>query len=148
MRVIFLNDVAGVGRKFDVKDVADGYARNFLLPQKLAVLATAEAEARVARERSAHETRRAVEARLLAQNIRALEGARVTIAARANVRGQLFAGLDADEIAAAIEKELRLAIPHESIELEKPIKKTGEHALTAKSGDAVANFTLIVKPLE
>ncbi len=148
MRVIFLRDVPGVGRASDARDVADGYARNFLLPRRLAVPATEATEKRFAAERERRAESRAVQDELLAQNIRALDGARVPIEARANKKGQLFAGIGKGEIVAAIEKEFRFLISADAIELEKPIKKVGEPTLTARCGGDVSHFTLIVKSIE
>ncbi|MDP3735542.1 MAG: 50S ribosomal protein L9 [bacterium] len=148
MRVIFLQDVSKIGRKFDVKDVADGYARNFLLPRKCAVLATPDAEKRLAAERARSEASRALAGELLAQNIRALEGVKIELTARVNVRGHLFASVGQEEIATAIAAARRVEIPPELIQLEKPIKEVGEHALAARSGETIAHFVLSVKPLE
>ena len=148
MRVIFLQDVSGVGRKYDVRDVADGYARNFLLPRKFAVLASPAAEKRFALDRTRSETSRAVQTELLTQNLRALDGAKVELAARANDRGHLFAAVGPEEIAAAVGAAHRVEIPPELIELEKPIKAVGEHTLTARSGGAVARFVLNVSPIK
>ncbi len=147
MRVIFLQDVSGVARKYDVRDVAAGYARNFLLPQKFAALATPDAEKRLAEERARAETSRALAGELRAQNIRALDGAEIPLAARANDRGHLFASVGSEEIAAAIAAAHRVEISPELIALERPIKEVGEHALTVRRGEAVAHFVLAIKPL-
>ena len=148
MRVIFLQDVSGVGRKYDMREVADGYARNFLLPRKFAALASPAAEKQIALERTRSETSRAVQTELLAQNLRVLDGAKVELAARANDRGHLFAAVGPEEIAAAIRAAHHLEIPPELIELEKPIKEVGEHALTARSGETVVRFVLNVSPIK
>jgi large subunit ribosomal protein L9 len=132
MKVILTSDVPGLGHKGDVVDVADGYARNYLVPRSLAVKATrgamkqAEALQR-AREEAVRKAREAAEVA-----VEALAGQRVVVAARSADEGKLFGSIGVRDIAAAIEKFTGVPIDEESIELAQPIKEIGLHEITVR----------------
>ncbi len=127
MKVILTKDVPDLGHKGDVLDVADGYARNYLVPKSLAVKATpgslrqAETmrQARVEAERQAK-----AEAEGLAQ---ALVGTRVVVAARASDEGKLFGSIGPGDIAEAIMKFTGVAVERRVIHVGAPIKEIGLH---------------------
>jgi len=149
MKVILLKDVAKVGRKYEVKEVADGFARNALFPRKLAELAMGDAVKRI--EKMKREAAQAGDfaADLLAKNLAALGGKTVILCAKANEKGHLFQGIHKEEIAEAIRKELGLDIPPDSLSLEKPIKEIGGHevAITGVGkNEKKVRFTLHVRP--
>ena len=131
MRVILTKDVAGTGRAGDVREVADGYARNFLLPQRLAqpARATAEAQIRSQRDRQRHK----VEAELTEARATAakLESAVVEITARAGETGKLYGAVVNIDIAEAIESQLGVVIDRRKIEFE-PAHEVGEHQAVAQ----------------
>src|SRR5688500_8097205 len=125
MRVVFLDDVEGVARAGEVKNVADGYARNFLLPRKLAAAATAstlqQAEAKA--KAIAREQEKLDEA---AQGVAAkLSGTAIVLKARVGEQGRLFGSITANDIADAINKRGGSDIDHRQIQLEAPIKEVG-----------------------
>ncbi len=127
MKVILTKDVADLGTKGDVVDVADGYARNYLVPQSLAVKATPgslqQAEAmRQAREEAERKARQAAES--LAQN---LVGTRVVVAARAGDEGKLFGSIGTADISAAILKFTGVEVDRSDIRIAAPIKEIGLH---------------------
>lgn len=141
MKVIFLRDVGGAGSTGEVKEVADGYALNFLIPRGLALQATKEAlaahEKRVAEHAAA---KKEVEERLVAA-IQSLSGARVEIKVRATERGGLFKSI----VPADIKKALgRSDIPEEAIKLSKPIKETGEHEVVLYAVGSETRFKVII----
>ena len=125
MRVVFLDDVEGVARAGEIKNVADGYARNYLLPRKLAAAATTtmvqQAEARakaIAREQEkVDEAARAVVAKLGDKPL--------VLKARAGEQGKLFGSVTASDIAAAINKRAKAEVEHRQVLLEAPIKEVG-----------------------
>ena len=127
MRVVFLDDVEGVARAGEIKNVADGYARNFLLPRKLAAAASsatvqqAEARARVlAREQEkVDEAARQVAGKL--------EGISIVIPARAGQEGRLFGSVTASDIAEAVSARAGTAVEHRQVGLEQPIKELGTY---------------------
>lgn len=125
MKVVFLDDVEGVARAGDVKQVADGYARNFLLPRKLAAAATtatlqqAEAKAKaIAKEQEKVDDA----ARVVADKISASP---VKIAAKVGEEGRLFGSVTATNIADEIKKLTGTVLEHRQVLLEAPIKEVG-----------------------
>lgn len=129
MKVILLQDVPKTGKKNDVKDVAAGFAQNFLLPRKLAAVATKEAIAK-AEERLVAETEALkLQKELLEKNIKSLVGSKVVLTGKANDEGHLYAKIHKDEVMLAIKNNLNLDVPESAIEMEKPIDKLGETIL-------------------
>jgi large subunit ribosomal protein L9 len=127
MKVIFLKNVAGVANADEVKEIADGYARNFLMPGGLAVIATQElveaAEAKQAERMAEAEAQRAG----YLEQAEGLEGKVIELGAKANEKGVLFAGIDAEMLADAITKQLKVEVTPEHMLVETPIKSLGEH---------------------
>src|SRR3989344_2813830 len=105
MKIILKEDVRGVGRKYEVKDVADGYARNFLIARGKAALATPQAEKNAEGALRAAEAGRVKMETALAENIKKLDGEVVVISAKANEKGSLFAGLGSVHLASLLEKK-------------------------------------------
>jgi large subunit ribosomal protein L9 len=138
MKVILTKTVEPLGEKGDVVDVADGYARNYLVPKKFAVKASEgalkQADAmRVAREES--ERRALDEAKLLAEN---LAGTRVVVAARAGDSGNLFGSIGATDVAEAIVKFTGVDIDRKIIDIEEPIKEIGLHEVALRPHEDVS----------
>lgn len=127
MKVVLLDNIRGVGHVGDIKDVADGYARNFLYPRNLARPATAgaikDAAALQAKKLQAM-TLATTEAEAVAQK---LSGTTVTISAKANEQGTLFAGIEASEIADETSKVAGVHISPEQVLLPEHIKDVGSH---------------------
>ena len=132
MKIILSQDITGVGRKGEVKNVSDGYARNFLLPNKLGQIATPSAIASAEKLRKQTEQDRDVQKDILEKNIQGLNGLKVQLKAKANEKGHLFSIIHPDEISKVLKEEYHLDIPSKFIEIEKPIKELGEHTLKAK----------------
>ncbi|HUY57941.1 MAG TPA: 50S ribosomal protein L9 [Candidatus Micrarchaeaceae archaeon] len=131
MKVILIQDVAGTGHAGDVREVADGYARNFLLPRRLAqpARATAEAQIRAQRERQRHRVEAELtEARAIATK---LESTVVEITARAGETGKLYGAVVNIDVAEAIESQLGVVLDRRNIEFE-PAHEVGEHQAVAK----------------
>lgn len=145
MKIILLKDVPKVGKKYEVKNISDGYALNLLIPKGLAISATADAMKRIELERSKEEGEKKVHQELLLKNISQLDGQTITMLEKANDKGHLFAGVHKLEIIPAIEKQTRLQIDAEHIVLDKPIKETGIHEITVKVGEKSVKFNLDIK---
>ncbi len=130
MKVILLKDVPGTGKKGDIKDVSDGYARNFLLPHKLVSLATAGVVNQAAA--SVEKAKKKVEQDLKqTQSLAAkLDGAEVEISGKVSAEGTLYAAVGPKMIADAVQKQLKLAIEPKQISLKQPIKEAGEFTAT------------------
>jgi large subunit ribosomal protein L9 len=130
MKVVFLDEVDGVAHAGEIKNVADGFARNFLLPRKLAAAATsatvqqAEAKARaIAKEQEKiDEAARSVAA--------SLSGVSLVIPAKAGEAGRLFGSVTASDIAEALSKRGAGQIEHRQVMLDAPIKEVGSYPVT------------------
>ncbi len=144
MKIILLKDVPNVGQRFDVKDVADGFALNFLIPQKVAEIATEKAIKKIAAAKQVAEAERKIQNDLLAKNLKELSGKTITIITEANEHGHLFKGFHQKEIATAITEQTKLHVPPESIALEKPLKEIGDHKVTVEIADKKATLTVSI----
>ena len=146
MRVILKRDIRGVGREGDIKEVKDGYARNFLLPQKAAVVADAGAIKNWERHRGDREEReRSVRAQAEATAAR-LSELKLEIAVRAGEKNRLFGSVTNREIAELIARE-GIEVDRHTISLHEPIKTVGDHRVTVHVVPGVdAQVTVTVTP--
>ncbi|MGD2102669.1 MAG: 50S ribosomal protein L9 [Acidimicrobiia bacterium] len=132
MKLILTDDVVDLGKRGDVVDVADGYARNFLLPRRKAIkandgaLAQAETirEARIEAERRAKEEAEAIATQLV--------GSRVVLAAQAGDEGQLYGSVGVGDVVEGIHRFTGIELSRSQIELEAPIKAIGLHEVQVK----------------
>ena len=147
MKVVLLKDIPGVGRKNDVKDVSDGYALNRLIPKKFAVMGTPSTIAHAKRLTSEQETERKIQEDLLFKNLSGADGVRVEMTGKANELGHLFASIHAEQIVVELKKQKGIDMLPEFLQLEKPIKEVGEHAIPIKVHGKAGEFTLVVGEL-
>lgn len=145
MKIILLKDVSKVGKRYDIKDISDGYAVNLLIPRGLAISATPDAVKRIEIERLREEGEKKVHQELLLKNLSELDGVTVTITEKANEKGHLFAAVHKPEIVSAIEKQTRLQIDPDNIELDKHIKEIGIHEISIKVEEKKIKFNLDIK---
>ncbi|RJQ37393.1 50S ribosomal protein L9 [Candidatus Parcubacteria bacterium] len=131
MKVILKKDIPSVGRAGEVKSVSDGYARNFLFPQNLAIPATTAALAVLERERAEGEKRVSREKSHNEQVAKRLAALPIKFTMKANSQGHLFGSITASEIAGAI-KEHGIAVDRHWIELAEPIRAAGEYRVKVK----------------
>ena len=127
MKLVLLRDVQSLGKRGDVVDVADGYARNYLLPRKLAGEADRGALAQLDAQHKAHERRQAQEladAQSLAARI---EASKFTIKAKAGERGKLFGAVTNADVAAAVAGVLGIALDKHKVQLLAQIKALGSY---------------------
>jgi len=144
MKIVLTKDVKGVGKKHDVKTVADGFALNSLIPQGAAEVATVGVIKRVELVKKQEAAERKVKEDLLSKNLKSLHDAVVEVTVGANEKGHLFAGMHTDEIAPLVKNSTGIDILPEFIQLEKPIKTTGEHKIDVKVQGKSATFVLKV----
>ena len=134
MKVILMQDVKGKGKKGQMIEVSDGYARNFMLPKKLAIEATADAvntmrmNDKAAAEKAARERAEALE---ISRKLRELT---VTVTAKGGGNGRLFGAVTTQEIAAALEKQAGIKLDKRKIVLGETIKNVGTYTATCKLG--------------
>ena len=134
MKVILQQDVKGQGKKGQLVDVSDGYARNFLLPKKLAVPATAENVNTMKQQEKARQAQMAAEkaeAQALAEKLKSIQ---VKLTAKAGEGGRLFGAVTSKEIAEALSAQHGLNIAKTKLVLDEPIKSCGGYQIKAKLG--------------
>jgi large subunit ribosomal protein L9 len=133
MRIVLREDVETLGRKGDLLEVADGYARNYLVPRGLAIKATkgvvAQAEA-MRRNREAREVRDRAAAEELATRL--VADGRLSITARAGEGGKLFGSVTSADIAAALEERIGIGVDRRSVLLDDSIRELGEVEVTVR----------------
>ena len=134
MKVILQQDVRGQGKKGQLVDVSDGYARNFLLPKKLAVIATAENLNTMKQQEKARKAQEAAEKAEAEATAKKLEGLMVKIPAKAGEGGRLFGAVTAKEISEALSAQFGLNIAKTKLVLDEPIKACGGYQIKAKLG--------------
>ena len=138
MKVILLQDVKGKGKKGQMLEVSDGYARNFMLPRKIAIEATPDAintmrmndkatQERIAREKA--------EAMAVSKQLREMT---VTVTAKGGGAGRLFGSVTNQEIADALEKQSGIKLDKRKIAIAEPIKSVGTYTVTCKLGYEIA----------
>ena len=134
MKVILQQDVRGQGKKGQLVDVSDGYARNFLLPRKLAVIATAENLNTITQLEKARMALDAAEKPEAAATAKKLEGLMVKIHAKAGEGGRLFGAVTAKEVSEALAAQHGVNIAKTKLVLDEPIKACGGYQIKAKLG--------------
>ena len=147
MRVIFLKDVPRVGKKYDIKEVNDGYAVNFLLPRRLAEAATLKAVAELEIRKKEIVIEREVQESLLLKNLEEIKGKTIIMEGKANEQGNLFSAIHKKEILEAMKDQHHADIMEEFIVLEKPIKAVGEFEIPIEIKGKKSSFKLIVEKI-
>ena len=144
MKVILQQDVRGQGKKGELIDAAEGYARNYLLPRKLAVPATPDAINTMKLKDAARRKEEAANRAAAVETADKLRGKTVRVAAKGGAGGKLFGAVTGKEIAEALRAQLGVEVAKQQLALE-PIKTFGAHEVKAKLGYEVsANFSVEV----
>lgn len=144
MKVILQQDVKGQGKKGQMVEVSDGYARNFLLPKKLAVTATPESINTMKQQEKARKAQMAAEKAEAEAVSKKLEGLMVKISAKAGEGGRLFGAVTAKEISEALAAQHGLNIAKTKLVLEDPIKSCGSYSLKCKLGHEVTGVVNVL----
>ncbi len=145
MKIILLKDIKKIGRKYEIKEVADGYALNSLIPSGIAVPATSSylklTEAK--KKQSAlmkEDLKKAFE-----YAVSKLPDGKLHIKGKVNEKGHLFAGIHEDKIIEEFKKETGIILCSEHFELEKPIKEIGEHVINLKIEGEKYKLNIFIK---
>lgn len=144
MKVIFLEDVKGQGKKNEMKDVSDGYARNFLLPRKLAAEATADTLNALKLKEKAKQKQLEKDKALAEENAKKLESIVVKIPAKAGAGGKLFGSVTSKEISDALSEQFGVVIDKNKIVQTEPIKTFGSYEVKCKLGFEISGSINIV----
>jgi large subunit ribosomal protein L9 len=147
VRVILKSEIRGLGRPGDVKDVADGYARNYLLPRGLAIEATGGELKHLAQERDAARAKRDrahVDAEDLAKRLGEIT---LVFKLKAGEQGKTFGSVTAKEVAEALRKEAKAEIDKTKVVLHEPLRSLGIHKVEVRLlPDVRANVTVAIEP--
>lgn len=143
MKVILQQDVRGQGKKGQMVEVSEGYARNFLLPRKMAIPATADAINTMnlkEKARKAEEARLKAEAEDIAEKLKECQ---VKLTAKAGAGGKLFGAVTTKEISEGLQKQYGIDVPKQKLVLEDPIKAFGSYQVKAKLGFEVSGTVYV-----
>ena len=144
MKVIFLKDVGGVGKRYEMKDVADGYALNSLIPQGKAVQATPEKIAALKKKMLSDSTEKAAKKTQLAAALKKIDGKRIVIKARANLKGHLFKGVTKQDVISAL--SVFMTVDPEMIEgIAAPLKDKGEYTIQIIAAGSKAAVQVVIE---
>jgi len=145
MKVIFLKDVPDVAKAGEIKEVASGYGRNFLIPHGLAMLAEPQAIKLAEAQRRAKAREQAESEVEMQELARELEGKEITIEARVGVNEQLYGSVTNADIAEVLQSSARLVVDKRKIELTEPIRQLGTFEASIKlAKDIVPKIKVIV----
>ena len=145
MKIILLKDIPKLGRKYDVKEVSDGYALNMLIPRGLAEVATKHTMKKVEILKAQVATENKIQGELLVRSLETIKDLTINLKEKANKKGHLFAGVTKEMLVSEIFKLSRLNLDIESIKLDKPIKTVGEHKVTVETMDKKVEFAVNIE---
>lgn len=145
MKVIFLKDVPKIGKKGEVKNVADGFAQNALFPKKLAKIATPHAIKALEEQKEHAKELEAEQIKKLKETIESLNSSKVVIEANANEQGHLFSKVKVEQLQKALKEkgitlDSKIIVPFE-------LKETGTHTIKVKSPQVSGDFTIEIKAI-
>ncbi len=148
MEVLLLQDIPGIGKKSDLIVVGDGYALNFLLPRRAALVATP-----LVRKRYADLIRRRAEERETEKSAKrdaaaAISGKTVVIAKKASKTGKLFASVTESMVAAEIKKQLSVEVKEDDVGMSEHLKTVGSHQVSVRMGEQTVAVTVKVEAQE
>ncbi len=149
MKVVLLKDVKNIGKRDEILNVSDGYARNFLFPQKLAVEATPGALREIERKRAAQDAREAERLADAKEKAAVLKGKTITLAVKCGEKGRLYGSVTAAEVADALEQQHGIAVDKRKIELGDSIREVGVREISVWLYTGVTTpMKLSVEPLK
>ncbi len=149
MKVIFLEDVTNTAKAGEVKEVADGYGRNFLIPKKLAALLSLETTAKFEAQRKSQASKQTQIEAGLANLAQQIEGKEVILKVKVGAKDRLYGSITNADIAAELERTMGVTIDKRKIELDEPIRELGSFDVAIKLGkDIMPKVKVIVSEEE
>ncbi len=145
MKIILLKDVKKIGKKYEQKNVADGYALNMLIPNGLAIPATQGNINMIEAKKKGDVLETAKTDAELQKALNDVNGISIEMTGKVNEKGHLFAGIHKEQIIEALHKQKGLNIHPDHLILEHPVKEIGEHDIVIKIHNKEASFKLIIK---
>ena len=147
MKVVLLTDVKGHGKKGDIVEASDGYARNFLIPKKMAEIATADVLNNIKGKNEAAAFHKQQEIEKAKETAKSLEGAKIKLKGKAGDSGKLFGKITNQDVAEAVKYQLHHVIDKRKVQLPDGIKTTGETSVVLKIYPEIsATITVVVEP--
>ena len=149
MKVVFLEDVANIAKAGEVKVVADGYGRNFLIPKKLAALVSPETITKLETQRLMQANKKTQIESELTKIFSQLEGKEVILKAKVGAKNRLYGSITSADIAAELERVTGVTIDKRKIELDEPIREIGSFDIAIKLGkDMIPKVKVVVSEEE
>ncbi len=149
MEVVFVQDVANKARAGEVRQVPDGYARNYLLPQGLALMATPEVLKRLHKIKTVGDEVRMRETKVLEEIKEALDGTEITVQARVTPTGRYYGAITATHISMTLAEVVGREVERRWVEISEPIREPGEYDVTMRlSTDIAATIHLTAEAEE
>jgi len=145
MKVIFLKDVAKLGKKDQVKEVSDGHALNFLIPRGLVKKSTASEITKIEKQKKNKEANDEKQVKEFKEKLEVIKNTPIKLEETANEKGHLFKAVSKEELITTIKKYTGLDLEPECIFLKKPIKETGEHQVGIEKLGIKANLKVIIE---
>ena len=143
MKVILLDNIKGVGKKDEVINASDGYARNFLFPKKLAVEANSENMSKLNNKKEANNYRKDLEKHAAEETAKKLKGILLKVNVKAGENGKIFGGVTAKEIADTLKTQANIEVDKKKIELKEQIKTLGTFSVNVKLYEGVTGVLKI-----
>ena len=143
MKVILLDNIKGVGKKDEVINASDGYARNFLFPKKLAVEANSENMSKLNNKKEANNYRKDLEKQAAEETAKKLKGILLKVNVKAGENGKIFGGVTAKEIADTLKTQANIEVDKKKIELKEQIKTLGTFSVNVKLYEGVTGVLKI-----
>ena len=145
MKVILLQDIKNVGRKEQILEANDGYARNYLFPKKLAIEATKDNMAKLQAKKTSEANKKKAEIEANREIAKKIEKVELIIKAKAGDNSRIFGGITSKEIAEELKKQHNFEIDKKKIVLKETIKNLGRYSVELKFGDGInAKLTITV----
>jgi large subunit ribosomal protein L9 len=145
MKVILIKDVKKIGKKYEIKEVADGHALNMLIPNGMAIPASPGNVNMIEAKKKGDMLETARTEAEIQKALNEIKGICIEMTGKVNDKGHLFAGIHKEEIIEAVKKQKGVNISDEHLLLPKPIKEIGEHDINVKVGDREVAFKLVIK---
>lgn len=145
MEILLLQNVAKIGKKNDLMVVGDGFALNYLLPRRLAIVATPTVRKRYAEQIKRRAEEKELEKKQQSGAAQALLGKAVTFKKKATKTGKLYAAISDKAIADALKDQLGMEVEAGAIEISEPIKSTGSHEVKVNLGDLSQAVSVVVE---
>ena len=137
MKVILLDNIKGVGKKDEIKNVSDGYARNFLFPKKLAVEANSENMSKLKAKQDANQYKKSQEKEEAQKQAEKLKNILLKIAVKSGENGRIFGSITSKEIADSLKEQYKIEVDKKKIDLKEPIKTLGSFNVSIKLYEGV-----------